>query len=331
MNAKRASAAMLLFLVVLFLSGCVGRGGRNDDVTSISTDFHTGTQGVYMRFMPKAPPQVIYDAPAVVDNEIVVVAELHNRGAVDTDVNLFLGGFDASIIDLPVDYGEPIRLIGRSIYNSEGEIKVVQFPSPRNPNRGGIRLPDTTDRYQPKLQLTACYEYWTEASPIVCVSPDPYRITSEQTCRPGNVRGTFGGQGAPVAISGVKAEVIPGEVIFKIGITNAGRGRVVDWQQARRGGRCPFQLEYLDLNIIDYEVTFQGVTITSDRFASSSSESSQNCQPSVIKLSNGRATLYCRFPVTSAQLSTYETPVQINLHYGYMDSITRTLDIRRIA
>ncbi|MFH1591411.1 MAG: hypothetical protein ABIC95_05800 [archaeon] len=328
----------IVLLISLALSGCTGQGGRDDDVSSISTDFHKGTEGLRLQFVEKAPPPVIYDTPGtggLGNPEIVVVAEVHNRGAVDTDAYIYLGGFDNTIIGLPNEYEEnPLPLIGRSIYNADGELRIIQFPTSNGADIAGgyIQLPPNTDRYQPKLQMTACYDYWTEASPIVCVALNPYRITNKQACRPGTVRGTFGGQGAPVAITGVKAEVIPGEVIFKIGISNSGKGRVIDYLTTQGSGfsgyQCPYNLDYMNLNNVEYEVIFQRNIITSQN---TDPGSSMHCQPDKVKLSNGKGLLYCRFPLDPTQESAYETTVEINLHYGYMDTIYKQLDIRAIG
>jgi hypothetical protein len=311
--------------LVMSLSGCGGLGGYDDDVTSMTPDYHVGSQGVYMRFYEKAPPTVIYDSTTAAEAEIQVIVELHNQGAYDLEgsdgVYMYLGGYDNLIIDLANDYGQAIPLLGRSIYNSEGEIALAEWPSAAGGGSGVINMPESTDRYQPLLQATACYRYVTEASPIVCVSPDPYSITTEQACRPGVVRGNMGSQGAPVAVTHLDAEVIPGEIAFKISISNVGPGRVID--RSAVSGVCPYQLEYTHLNYVDYEITFQGQTATSGGGGA--------CQPDRVRLSNGQGIIFCRFSTDSAQESAYESPVLINLDYGYMDSITTQLDIRRIS
>ena len=45
----------ILFLVLLVI-GCRGRGGGNEDYSTIMTKFHTGTEGIFIRFLPNTPP-----------------------------------------------------------------------------------------------------------------------------------------------------------------------------------------------------------------------------------------------------------------------------------
>jgi len=321
----------LSFVALAFLSGCsgmgFGRGGSSDDTVSIGTDFHTGSEGIKMRFLEKAPPPVLYDSPSTQSNEIIVLLELWNKGAFNTEATLFLGGFDQQIIGLPFSYGNgaTIDLMGKSIYNSEGEQRVVQFPYDNIGGLNGwINLPPESDRYSPDLQATVCYPYETFANPNVCVSWDPYKITSEQVCTPGTVKGTLGSQGAPVAVTGVSAENIPGEVIFKIRVSNVGQGRVLDYSAWKR---CPYNLDYLDMNRIEYSVQFGS---NSQNFASIGGGGGSNyCQPDVLRLSGNNGVIYCRFSITD-QSGAFQRPLRINLRYGYMDSIRKHVEIKNL-
>lgn len=336
----------ILLLASLLLAGCwgFGRGGGNDDITNTNTNFHTGSQGIWFQFQSNAPPAYVYDTFGANSKEIVVLIELHNRGAFSgrdgqgAPVALYLGGFDQTIIRLPTAYFGTINLRGKSLFNAEGERAVAQFPddSYNGGFDGSIMLPPNADIYSPDLQVTACYYYETDATVMTCISPDPYRITTQQVCYPGTVRGGTGSQGAPVAVSSVQAQNIPGEAIFQIRISNVGGGRVVDQitvpVTGGYGGKCPYQLEYMDMNTIDYEVSFQGITINSNPRGGGGSGNTY-CEPGQIKLNNGYAELYCRFSigVGQGQQSAYETPLMVKLKYGYMDSRIRHIEIRSLV
>ncbi|MBN1156732.1 hypothetical protein JXA85_03890 [Candidatus Woesearchaeota archaeon] len=329
------NSGMILFISValLLFSGCGAFGGRGrnpEDTVAINTNFHVGTEGVFVRFVDEALPPVMYDRLGANRDEFVIQVELWNKGAYDTDVGLYLGGFDQNIIHLPTESAEDIHLMGRSLANSEGDKKDIQFPDVNGAYDGSVTIPQGSDSYRANMQATVCYEYSTEASPIVCLTPDPYKITSSQSCVPGTITGgNLGGQGAPVAVSSIIAQVIPGQVVFKILVSNANKGRVYAREEAQRGGKCPYDLTYLDMNYVDYEVTMQGRTVTSS-IIPGSTEVIPNCQPARLRLANNQGTIFCRFPVDAVQKSTYETPIQIKLHYGYMDSINRVVEIKSI-
>ncbi|MFH1850530.1 MAG: hypothetical protein ABH879_10225 [archaeon] len=350
MNKKRAVhfTIMLMFLVPLLGAQCSvpGQGGGDDDVTTERSDYRRGTDGIDIEFVKDAPPDVIYDEGGTGTNEIQLLAEVRNKGTFTTDVFLYLSGFDPNIIGLPSMLANTIKLEGKSIYNSEGGLAVVDFASDGRVSggaqRGSIALPSkggkpVVDSYSPKFTITACYAYETEASPVVCVDPDPYSITHEKSCRVGEVTGLgMGGQGAPVSISGVSTEIVPGKAIFEIRVSNSGQGRVITKEAVTQGGsssapsagaKCPFNLGYSDLNLVDYVVTFQGddISSTANRAASTIDE---GCQPGRIRLVNGKGTLYCRFNVDRDQADAYKTPLQINLQYGYMSAADRDIEIK---
>ncbi len=331
---KNLTKTFVLMLVVsgFFYTGCGAFGGRGknpEDTVAINTNFHVGTEGVFMRFVDEAMPPVIYDRLGANRDEFVIQVELWNKGAYDTDVALYLGGFDQNIIHIPTESTEDIHLMGKSLANSDGDKKEIQFPDVNGAYDGSVTIPQGSDLYRANIQATACYEYQTEASPIVCLTPDPYKITTSQSCVPGTITGgNLGSQGAPVAVSSVVAKVIPGQVVFKIYVSNS-KGRVLAKEEATRGGKCPYDLTYLDMNFVDYEVTLQGRTVTSS-INPGSTEVIPNCQPARLRLANNQGTIFCRFPVDTAQKSTYETPIQIKLNYGYMDSLNRVVEIKSI-
>ena len=72
-TAKRAIIqTILLILLVLMLSSC--QSGANQRI--VERDFHTGTQGLEMRFLPSAPPSRVYEGDGV-----DIIVEVKNRGA----------------------------------------------------------------------------------------------------------------------------------------------------------------------------------------------------------------------------------------------------------
>jgi len=120
------------------------------------------------------------------------------------------------------------------------------------------------------------------------------------------------GQGGPVSVSAVRVNTIGDKAHFKIEVNNAGKGKVI------RIHECPFDLEYDDLNKAKYYVTLSG-------------KRPEKCSPSnEVRLINGKATIFCTFVIPSENKFAYQTPLEIKLDYGYMESISKKVEIIKV-
>lgn len=299
--------SILLISLSIILTGCTGTtlGGKKQEEGIGTAKAHIGTKGIVMSFVQGTPPDRIYES-----NTLTFLVELRNQGAWQIGAGsgrLYLTGFDQNIIEMPISSaGVSIPFLdAKTQFNPDGGYDTVTFESTR------ISLPEGLDAYKPKFILTACYNYVTEATPVVCVDPDPYSPSEQKACLPTSVSGASG-QGAPVAVSNVAVEPMPGRSQFRIDISNVGGGRVVDASQ------CPFDLQYQNINLVSVDLVSLGGGRTG------------NCKPTgKLRLVNNKATIYCDFDV-SDKTSAYTTPLNIRLSYGYMDSITKDVEIRSI-
>src|SRR3989344_5709015 len=350
-------------------------------------------------------------------DEINILVEVRNRGAFDIGTMvedrpygegyILLHGYDETIIQnlkpfwmisgfdptlgiIPLDdigcFGDGVE--GKSKYNAEGGYTVIEFPPKPKiptiatgcPNIAGysqIVLPDGVDYYKPNLVATACYEYYTEASPMVCIDPDPYAERTDKACRVGGigtalgkgaksyvaaVEGIAGGQGAPLTITNVEEEAMPGRAQFKIYVQNTGGVEVMGLDTIY-AARCGFNslLTYRDFDYFNYIVTMQdpkailpsgeGSWIPWDLYRERTSPTSWkpwrtfteitkafivtgkqlDCDPKPpVRLdSSGRAIIYCKTAGFDFYgLSAYKTPINIKLSYGYMNSVSMPIEIR---
>ncbi len=306
-------------LIVLFLILLVACTGAKKGQTPQPTEFRSGTQGVYMQFVTNLPPPKVFDR-----EPLNVMLQVENRGTAPvgfTGVDrIYLSGFDNTIITgIPIDGVDIPLMEGRGPYMPQGGIDTVSFMGRIQP-LGAKRI----DKYQPTLLATACYHYETIASAQVCIDPNPYAPTSAaKVCTPTTV-GT-GSQGAPIAISSVEVTASPEKSRFKISISNVGGGDVF-----RAGVRylnsCSPYAGGLGFNELDFlrvtDVIISGQSIK------------ESCKPldreSHIRLTNGQAQLYCEFDAPPGQ-STFLTPLEILLDYGYRQSIFRQVDIRPVS
>lgn len=294
-----------LLALFLFLTSCqrVPGGEQPQDTSAALRQVQTGTQGIEVRVLTNYPPPTIYD-----QNELITIVEVRNKGNDDLEAQecfVRLPGFDPNIVG--GDYqrarscAENIGVLeGKTVFNLEGGFNQIEF---REPN---IALPPGVQDYEPHLKIIACYNYHTRANPQVCIDPLFYQVTAEQkTCLPRNV-GMSGGQGGPVGVSHVGVEMTGSKAIFDISVQNFGSGRVLS----------PFAdiLSCNDANLdrTDFDKVYYSVQLAGGSLV--------DCRPrdGFVPLSNGQGKILCTFNIPGT--AAYETPLLIDLDYGYIDS-----------
>ena len=296
---------------MLIFTGCrVRRPGEPEERAPV--DIYTGTKGVELNFVKDLPPSKIYDTSA-----LTLITELRNLGTSDVSGRCFLhlSGFDDRIVQILTKTKPCGQLDGKGILNPEGGFDTQEFTTDR------IYLPEGTDSYKPKFVITTCYDYETIANPLVCIDPNLYSIQPvEQACQVKDVL-MSGGQGAPVSVTRVDVDMMKNKILFKIHIANQGRGQVLRTGIGLTGygpNSCPFNLEYNDLNIVDYSVDMRGGSLI-------------KCAPEMdgprVRLVDNKATVFCTFSISGEYAFT--TPLNIRLNYGYMDSISKEVEILR--
>ncbi len=303
---KKIGIIALITIFLLIAGQACPRKAREEVVES---KYRVGNQGLVLSFMNNMPPNKIYDL-----DELRVGIEIKNKGAYPSSTEnknfigkLYLRGFDPNYIIFDEgDWQEIDRnLFGKDQYNPEGGYSVVDFTS------SIIQLPEGVESYKPALLATACYEYQTIATPVVCIDPNPYSAeVREKVCTVHDVSLTS--QGGPVAVTRVEEAVMKDKIQFKIYVQNVGDGLVVDVDQL---DACPGRLDYTNLNRVDFSAEISG-------------EPLYDCRPNdyQIDLYNNRGFIICYAskPTTG---DAYETPLKIQLDYGYMSSISKQIEI----
>jgi hypothetical protein len=257
-----------------------------------------------MNFVSDYPPSRLYDL-----TDLLIVAELKNEGATDiTGDKCFveLGGFAPSIIRGVNTRQSCGDIPGKSVYNTEGGFNQLEFKS------SNLFLPSGVDQYEPTFILTSCYQYQTTASPQICVDPGFYRLSADQkACETKDVS-LSGGQGAPVAITNIKVDMVGSKVLFEIDVSNDGGGRVVSPLASL--SRCPTGLRYDDYDQVRFNVDLIGGRLI-------------KCTPQdyMVRLTDNDGKIFCTFDVDNTQ--AYETPLKIELSYNYMESISKQTEI----
>lgn len=296
---------MLGLLVIVTACGSSISGGRNDVQKRI--DFRTGTQALVLRFLPGTPPSNLFEG-----DPLGITVEVTNKGTSDvSDGRLYISGYDTNYVHLNRDRAALDQLPGKSLFNPEGLFSnTFDFTDP------SVSMPDNTDTLPQIFKATACYHYRTQTSTQVCIDPDPYSIQLiEKVCQVKPVSFS-GGQGAPITVTKVEQEVTHNRMQFRIYIRNAGGGTVIDPSKSIEN--CH---EFIDRRDIDK------VQVRSVEF--SGHEIAQDCNPQVIRLTNGQGFTSCIYGGNFGE-DAFVTILNMVFDYGYRNSISTQTDVHEI-
>ncbi|RME53067.1 hypothetical protein D6783_02985 [Candidatus Woesearchaeota archaeon] len=187
--------------------------------------------------------------------------------------------------------------------------------------------PAGLDEIRQNFLLTSCYLYTTYATPLVCIDPEPFN-EGEKVCRPRTI--TWGkGQGAPVTITSIYQENTPLKVRFDFEVRNVGTGKIFD----------PGYIEYCS-PYFPGRVTskmLDVVYIGDVRIGTASlieGDPRLECSPDFkVRLQNGVGRFTCSYDISRLRnlKSAFETPLIIELWYGYSQTDRRTVTIKRIT
>ena len=174
--------------------------------------------------------------------------------------------------------------------------------------------PQGLDEVLTTFQVDSCYGYATYAAPLICVDPHPFD-DRDKVCTPHEYTWS-GSQGAPVAITSLKQDPTPRSIFLTFTIRNVGRGDVIHPGYLERcSPYFPGRFDERFKNVVyigDIRIGHQRLT----------------CTPGYeVRLQDGVGTFTCEYrPTFAGSANAYETPVIVELWYGYHDYIkTQTL------
>jgi len=305
---------LLVLAVSLFLLVSCQRvpgGERPQDTAAALQQVKSGTNGVKLSLVPNYPLPTVYD-----QNELIAILEVKNLGNYNLEPQqcfVQVTGFDPNILrgglDLLRSCAENIgTLEGKTVYNLEGGFNQLEFKA------SNIALPHGIFDYQPNLNFLVCYNYQITASPQVCIDPLLFQTASlQKACNYQKGVAVGSGQGGPVGVSRVGAEMTGNRAIFDITISNLGTGKVLSPFSDLQGCGDATSISRQDLDKVAYSVQLADGVGT--------------CNPrdGIVRLSNGRGKILCSFDVPGT--TAYETPLLINLNYNYLDSISKQVRI----
>lgn len=183
------------------------------------------------------------------------------------------------------------------------------------------RWPAGQDYFNIPYQIKSCYAYTTFVSPMLCIDTDPFsderKVCDAETY-------TWGGsQGAPVAVTNVRQTNTGRELILDITIRNVGGGRV--WDVGYLEGCSPYypgQVKPLMLNVV-----YIGYAYVGDKQLDCSKYYQVRLDPNT-----GEGRMTCRYDMSDADDigSGYQIPLKMELWYGYEETISQQITVRKL-
>lgn len=299
-----------MIILILFLMGCEGIIGSPKERKIIEREeILTGTEGIAMEFSPNM-------LDSIRENSIYnIMFELENRGASDIKDGLITVDVEEKHLELKEEPLQRIYLKGRSFVSSIGDRSIIVLKAK---TRQIFEEQETST-----IALNACYTYKTEASINTCIDTDLENIKKEKACTVGG-ESTSGGQGGPVAVTGITPKMLPTEredlIIphYEIEIQNVGDGIVMDTGDAKDLclGRIIRSEEPEKINVQAW-LADQALACEKKRVREEEKQ-------------QGTMTMICTLPEGIQKIrGTYTTFMKITLDYGYVQSIEKEIEITK--
>jgi hypothetical protein len=299
---------IILFIVLVFIAGC-GLFNKGQTASISDTDVHVGTEGLTVNFVKDSPPSEVYEG-----EEFPVYVEVTNKGAADITGAYLSLGFQQDYFSSQVK-SKMFDISGKSMGNPNGEQNMFRFLLSAQNIIGESRTVPIT--------VSACYSYNTLATIPVCIEPDVYNMNPVQKgCTVEDIS-LKGGQGGPVSITKVASKMLltEGETKaipqFTIELENNQEGTVVAVNNAQ--ALCSAASLSKDiLNKVEFSVGL--------------SEQRLQCNNDVesVMLENNKATIVCRLEEgIDKKTVAYTTLLQVRLDYGYSQSATNNVIIKK--
>jgi len=305
-------------LMLLILAACT----QNTNPTE--TKVLTGTQGIKMEIMDQGIPESVFE-----EEQMDLIMRFTNMGAHPVTAS-------DSILKVTLDQGylefdggssimtDSVEVKGQEQFNRVNDFIIKQFPF------SSLTLDQQSRTHDSLILATLCYNYMTTVYANVCIDTDIYNSRPlEKACTARTVS-LSGGQGAPVAVTKIEPRMQGNQDSvrpqFVITIQNQDEGSVIDninticsSSAASRTGYNT--LEIADIRFSDYTISdFECIPHTEDGRYIAKLEGEED--EVVCTLREGRM---------ARNTETYQTPLYIELRYGYTVSKSTQVNIRKLT
>jgi hypothetical protein len=320
MDKKRYKLIFLGMLILIVISGCSTFLNRDTGSRPITdADVRKGTNGLVMGFIKNAPPENILE-----NDEFNVALTLKNDGAQDIGFESQDGvlaiGFISDFIEIENNFGNnEFRVQGKSIFNPSGDTEIIEFDA------NAKKILGQREKQTASIWARACYQYKTILGSTVCIDPNANReLNRKRACSHKDLEVELNdGQGAPVAITKVEVNMPrDGTTVkpqFVIHVENTGDGQIVNLDNF--GAACTGR-PIDDINRIKVKAFLSTNELKCE--SASFEESEYNL---VLRNKNGKIKCLLDGIETTTE---YETPLKVELEYGYTTSISKDITIEKL-
>ncbi len=315
----------LIFVCFVFIIGCDTNSGEG----ATQVELQKGSKGLTIDFLKQGVSDQIREGETV-----LVPFEIRNEGFYDIRQGILIPAVERDIVEIESwDYSVNMQvqsdqtllydLKGKSLANTKGEMQVASLILKAK------SIDDTRNKVESRIVFNTCYPYATVFSDTLCIDTDPHGVSiAEKTCKARDLSSS--GQGAPVAVTKVEQKILPGKTKESIGIEftihaeNKGKGIVTNHERYREIclGRSA---EKEDFNALSLErLQFSGHEYIRGR------DSDMECAPNPVRETKKGFVIRCATKdenAISKSRLTFETPIVIELSYGYKEAVSSEIQI----
>jgi hypothetical protein len=313
-------------ILIIFLAGCNGSSSKNP----ADNKLQTGTKGVTTEFMKNSLQQKIYE-----NSEFYLRFQLHNQGFEHIKNGILVPQVERDLIEIQSwEFSEALamgpensalfRLHGKTVTDQKGEKTIATL------QLNAKTIEDTRNKLPSTIALSMCYPYATIFSETICIDTDPEGVSiAKKSCTAKDISSSSG-QGAPIAITKVEQSVMPGDsddsvvVQFNVYAENKGSGLIIDYDRYR--DICLAKNPQKE----DYDTIWVHSFKFSDYEYKEGNDYSIDCYPNPMRLTQNGYYTQCTVKKESAisrDKLTFETPLVIELLYGYKETIGTEIEI----
>jgi len=317
----RLTTLCLVVGVCLLVLGCtIGGGGGQLTVSNV----RKGTDGLKMEFIDEFPPKTVFEA-----SRIILGVQLENEGATDIESGIVTASLEQDYMRLLQwnrDIGLRTSRVNTAVFDLDGKRigNPVGGKLVATADISTLVLERQTETHTSTIVVTACYAYQSIFQDSVCIDTNIFGTDArEKICEVKDL--SSGGQGGPVGIKKVEISMLPHsdreKVIpqFTFHIVNGGGGEIVD----------PGQLESVCSSAALDRDTFNKVKVNA---VLGDQRLTCNLKEGEFFLLPKRKTFSCRLiEGLSKRRGSYIAPLIVTLDYGYTQSISKKVEIRRIV
>lgn len=311
---------IIFLLLIILITSCTS--GNND--AQLEKDLYKGTQGVVLEYFKNNFPDEVFE-----EETLNYAVRITNKGPYEASNTILLVSLEKGYMnfkdgssDLENVKARNIKTLNKkTIFNTLDDFEVVDDIGIE------VRKIDGLSEYHDSIILTTlCYDYRGIAIADVCIDLDPHDTSPrEKECNVKESISLSEGQGGPVVIDRIETRMlIEDDKImpqFKIYVSNRGRGTVL------QPGSISEVCSKTSLNT----ETYNSVRIDSIKLSDRTTGDFE-CIPSELMLRNEEDFVTCTLknrPFDKAA-EAFQTPLRIEISYGYMESSSKEIKIIKI-